>query len=78
MGKTVIALRILTCPKCGKRGQLTKYCPHPPRKSTTTKKWYYRINHYKGHSITLKDTGWKKSGFVGEYNYCCYIGKEEP
>jgi ssDNA-binding Zn-finger/Zn-ribbon topoisomerase 1 len=70
MGKTVTALRILTCPKCGKRGQLQRY--------RRIYQWYYRVTHFKEKTIILKDTGWKGSGFVGTYDYCCYIGKEEP
>lgn len=76
MGNTVTALGVVRCPRCGNLGQLQRYSTHQPKKNTTTKKWYYRINHYKGHSIKLKDTKWKKSGFEGEYDYCCYVGKE--
>jgi ssDNA-binding Zn-finger/Zn-ribbon topoisomerase 1 len=67
MGKTVTALRILTCPKCGKRGQLQRY--------RRIHQWYYRVTHYRGNKITLEDTHWKTSEFEGEYDYCCYIGK---
>jgi ssDNA-binding Zn-finger/Zn-ribbon topoisomerase 1 len=70
MGKTVTAFGIVTCPKCGKRGQLQRY--------RRVYQWYYRVNHYKGHNITLKNTGWKSSEFKGEYDYSCYIGKEKP
>jgi len=64
MGKSTKVLRIIRCPKCGKMGQLK-----------LRKRKYYYVDHYKGNKIKLLDTQYKRSGFKGEYDYSCYIGK---
>jgi hypothetical protein len=68
MRKTVTALQIVKCPKCGRVGQLQRY--------KRIHQSYYRVTHYKGDKVTLIDNHWKQSGFIGTYSHTCYIGKE--
>jgi len=60
------------CGECGKEGYLQAIVRI---KRNGEKRYYYRVTHYKG-DIELRDTQYRGSGFRGEYDYTCYLGKD--